>query len=86
LHIGAQQFVHSNTNLHLGPLSWLCVTPAYHRLHHAKDARLQASNLGTFFTIWDRMFGTYVPPHELRDLPLGTDEPRRSRIAVVIGV
>ena len=32
-----------------------------HRVHHTMG-ELQGKNLGTFLTIWDRMFGTYVSP------------------------
>ena len=36
------------------------MTPAAHRHHHGRDSG--AVNLGPFFTIWDRLAGTWVPP------------------------
>ena len=36
------------------------MTPAAHRHHHGRDGALV--NVGPFFTIWDRLAGTWVPP------------------------
>ena len=36
------------------------MTPAAHRHHHGRDGG--ADNLGPFFTWWDRLTGTWVPP------------------------
>jgi sterol desaturase/sphingolipid hydroxylase (fatty acid hydroxylase superfamily) len=57
-----QLFQHANTRVALGPVGWLVVTPAYHRYHHAADAP-RAGNYGNMFTVWDRVFGTWVDPH-----------------------
>ncbi len=38
------------------------MTPAAHRHHHGRDGG--QVNLGPFFTWWDRLAGTWVPPHE----------------------
>jgi sterol desaturase/sphingolipid hydroxylase (fatty acid hydroxylase superfamily) len=46
---------HANIRWTLGPLGWLIVSPAYHRLHHAPDT--QAVNLGVVLTIWDILAG-----------------------------
>jgi sterol desaturase/sphingolipid hydroxylase (fatty acid hydroxylase superfamily) len=80
--------LHANANIHFGPLSWLIATPAWHRVHHARDAELQGSNFGGRLTIWDRMFGTYKPAEALgAGAPIGIDEPQtRSRWAVILGV
>jgi sterol desaturase/sphingolipid hydroxylase (fatty acid hydroxylase superfamily) len=46
-------------------------------------------NLGTTFTIWDRMFGTYVDPTTVpEDVPLGLGEPidKRKIPRMLIGV
>ncbi len=78
--------LHANTRIHFGPLSWLFATPAWHRVHHARDGKLQGTNLGNRLTIWDRMFGTYSPPEALaHDAPLGIEAPPRSRLSVIIG-
>ncbi|MBL8608414.1 MAG: sterol desaturase family protein [Myxococcales bacterium] len=36
------------------------VTPRTHIVHHAKNPRYLDKNFGAMFTIWDRLFGTYV--------------------------
>jgi sterol desaturase/sphingolipid hydroxylase (fatty acid hydroxylase superfamily) len=36
------------------------VTPDFHRIHHTTETRHQNSNLGTLFTFWDRLFGSYI--------------------------
>jgi sterol desaturase/sphingolipid hydroxylase (fatty acid hydroxylase superfamily) len=46
---------HANLRWTYGPLGWILVSPAYHRLHHATDT--QDVNLGVVLTIWDVMAG-----------------------------
>lgn len=41
-------------------LRWLIVTPDVHRIHHSIQLREGNSNFGQMFTMWDRLFGTYV--------------------------
>ncbi|MDH3535728.1 MAG: sterol desaturase family protein [Gammaproteobacteria bacterium] len=58
----------SHSNLELPPrldlyLKRVLVTPSMHHLHHALDKRAANSNLGTLFSFWDRMFGTYMGKH-----------------------
>lgn len=36
------------------------MTPASHRHHHGRDS--DTMNLGPFFTVWDRLAGTWIPP------------------------
>ncbi|MCL2931174.1 MAG: sterol desaturase family protein [Trichodesmium sp. MAG_R03] len=56
--------VHLNIKWHswMGKLEWLFVTPRYHSLHHTD---IGAKNLGSYFTIFDRIFGTYIDPETL---------------------
>lgn len=42
-------------------LRWLFVTPAMHRVHHSEQMKEQNGNFGTIFSVWDRLFRTYVP-------------------------
>jgi sterol desaturase/sphingolipid hydroxylase (fatty acid hydroxylase superfamily) len=42
---------HANLRWTFGPLGRVIVSPAYHRLHHAREN--QAVNLGVVLTIWD---------------------------------
>jgi sterol desaturase/sphingolipid hydroxylase (fatty acid hydroxylase superfamily) len=67
-----QHFNHANIRWRLGVLEWLIVTPRYHFVHHGADRRLNDSNFGFLFTIWDRMFGTFTNPNDApNDFALG---------------
>jgi len=69
-----QFWEHTNLKVNIGPLAWLIISPAYHRIHHSATVH-RGKNLGTTFSIWDRMFGTYVDPKEVEDsFPLGLGE------------
>ena len=46
---------HANLRWTFGPVGRVIVSPAYHRLHHAPDAR--CVNLGVALTIWDALVG-----------------------------
>ena len=46
---------HANLRWTYGPLGWVLVSPAYHRLHHATG--IQDVNLGVVLTIWDVLAG-----------------------------
>jgi sterol desaturase/sphingolipid hydroxylase (fatty acid hydroxylase superfamily) len=53
---------HGNISLPLkieGAIGRLFVTPALHRQHHSREARLLDTNYGTIFTLWDRLLGSY---------------------------
>jgi sterol desaturase/sphingolipid hydroxylase (fatty acid hydroxylase superfamily) len=49
---------HSNLRLNLGPLETVLITPSLHRVHHLY--KTSEKNLGTIFTFWDRLRGTFV--------------------------
>jgi sterol desaturase/sphingolipid hydroxylase (fatty acid hydroxylase superfamily) len=58
----ANLFEHGNIILPLRLERWLAgpfVTPALHRLHHARTRPELDSNFGTISTLWDRFMGTY---------------------------
>lgn len=46
----------------MGILELVFVTPRYHSLHHTQ---IGGKNMGSYFTIFDRIFGTYVDPESL---------------------
>jgi sterol desaturase/sphingolipid hydroxylase (fatty acid hydroxylase superfamily) len=54
-------WVHTNLRVSLGGVERWIVTPDFHRVHHAADRRSRM-NLGFVFTVWDRLFGTYLDP------------------------
>jgi len=70
-----QFWEHTNLDIKVGPLKWLIITPAYHRIHHSATVH-RGMNLGTTFSVWDRMFGTYVDPDAVPEtFPMGLGEP-----------
>lgn len=57
-------FTHTNAKMPMvieTPLRWLIVTPAMHRVHHSDLDHERNSNFGFFFSMWDRLLGTYRP-------------------------
>ncbi len=55
-----QFFCHSQYIAFPRFFDYLLVTPHNHRIHHDQASRNQNSNFGAVFSIWDRLFGTYV--------------------------
>ncbi|AFZ00883.1 sterol desaturase family protein [Calothrix sp. PCC 6303] len=55
-------------------LSYLIVTPNYHRLHHSQSIKDSQSNYASFFTIWDRVFKSYRYPRYPEKIQLGLFE------------
>jgi sterol desaturase/sphingolipid hydroxylase (fatty acid hydroxylase superfamily) len=69
--------------------SWLervLVTPRYHHIHHSSDAELHDGNYGALFTLWDRLFGTYVDPDVATPRTFGTGEAKRDPVLLMIGI
>ncbi|MXO59176.1 sterol desaturase family protein [Altererythrobacter salegens] len=52
-------FIHADLPWTLGPVGKVLISPAAHRLHHIDDELLMGQNFGGFFSIWDRLFGTF---------------------------
>lgn len=62
-------FSHANLHLPAGldrRLSWLIVTPGVHAVHHSELQAQTDSNYGTVLTLWDRLFGSYVDPAQVK--------------------
>jgi sterol desaturase/sphingolipid hydroxylase (fatty acid hydroxylase superfamily) len=49
---------HSNLNFDLRWMERVMVTPRLHRRHHVPSTTM--NNYGALFTVWDKMFGTFV--------------------------
>ncbi len=78
-------WIHANIWVNLGPLAWLFITPNYHRVHHGSGA-LVRKNLGFIFTIWDRIFGTYIDPRSMgQDFALGFIPTRNRLFRMIVG-
>ena len=60
----ATQFNHANIKLPKKVdlyLSYLLVSPDMHKTHHHHRLPYTDANFGNIFSIWDRLFGTYLP-------------------------
>lgn len=63
LSVVLSQFNHANIKLPKQvdkALSWVIVSPDMHKVHHHFVLPYTDSNYGNIFSIWDRMFGTYM--------------------------
>jgi sterol desaturase/sphingolipid hydroxylase (fatty acid hydroxylase superfamily) len=45
----------------------------FHKVHHARDARLTNTNYGNLVSWWDRLFSTFTPAHRGREAVTGLD-------------
>jgi sterol desaturase/sphingolipid hydroxylase (fatty acid hydroxylase superfamily) len=54
-------------------IGWIIVSPDMHKVHHHYTQPLTDSNYGNIFSIWDRLFGTYIKVPDARDLKYGID-------------
>lgn len=82
---GAAMFNHANIRLPDATdrlLRRAIVTPDMHRVHHSSDGRETDSNYGFNFSIWDRLFSTYVSQpetgHERMEIGLTAFRDRRT--------
>jgi sterol desaturase/sphingolipid hydroxylase (fatty acid hydroxylase superfamily) len=70
------QFNHANFRLPRvvdNTLSWLIVSPNMHKVHHHYTQPLTDTNYGNIFSIWDRIFGTFVYVPDMNTLVYGID-------------
>ncbi|RAJ13391.1 sterol desaturase family protein [Olleya aquimaris] len=63
LSLVATQFSHANIRLPKAidkALSYVIVSPDMHKVHHHYQLPFTDSNYGNIFSIWDRLFGTFM--------------------------
>lgn len=71
------QFNHANIHLpHWADrsLSWVIVSPDMHKVHHSSHQPETDSNYANIFSIWDRLFGTFVTVKDTTSLRYGLNE------------
>ncbi|MEJ1963832.1 MAG: sterol desaturase family protein [Gammaproteobacteria bacterium] len=79
-------WMHLNVGWGTRWLEWFVVTPRYHHLHHSDDPVHYRGNLAPLFTVWDRLFGTYVDPARVtHKISFGIGE-RVSPVRLAVGV
>ncbi|TDQ29053.1 sterol desaturase family protein [Zeaxanthinibacter enoshimensis] len=75
LSLVATQFGHANIRLPRKvdeALSWIIVSPDMHKVHHHFQLPYTDSNYGNIFSVWDRIFGTFMVLHP-EDITYGVD-------------
>jgi sterol desaturase/sphingolipid hydroxylase (fatty acid hydroxylase superfamily) len=55
-------YIHTNLNLHFGPVNRILCSPQLHRLHHSLRPEHQNRNFAAIFPVYDILFGTYAVP------------------------
>ena len=74
--------IHSNIEHSWGFIGkYILVSPMAHRIHHSIKKEHHDKNFGGTFIIWDRIFGTYHPPAEVKELGI-PDNPYNKHNAV----
>ena len=85
-HMMRNNWMHMNVVWRSNWLEWVFVTPRYHHIHHSDDPRHYMANFGSLFTFWDRIFGTYVNPEEVKqEISFGIGE-RTNPVRLILGV
>ena len=75
LSLVATQFTHANIKLPRKVddiLSWVLLSPDMHKVHHHYVLPYTDSNYGNIFSIWDRLFGTFMK-YDRDDIVYGVD-------------
>jgi sterol desaturase/sphingolipid hydroxylase (fatty acid hydroxylase superfamily) len=71
-------------------LRLVLVTPDMHRVHHSVHRAEHDSNYGFALSVWDRLFGTYVPEpkagHEAMTVGLEWQDERPARLGWSLGL
>ncbi|MBS0025990.1 sterol desaturase family protein [Chitinophaga sp. 2R12] len=86
------QFNHANIHLPKwldNALSWVIVSPDMHKVHHSHYQPETDANYANIFSIWDRLFGTFVKVPDTLALRYGLDEyqdPRYQEIGSLLKV
>jgi sterol desaturase/sphingolipid hydroxylase (fatty acid hydroxylase superfamily) len=83
----AVDWMHLNLRWGARWVEWIFVTPRYHNIHHSSNPIHYNSNFGSYFTIWDRLFGTYVDPDtaDLEAITFGIGE-KPDPVRLIAGV
>lgn len=78
INLAYQFFIHTELDVHLGPLEWVLNTPRHHRVHHASNAGCLDKNYGGMLITYDRLFGSFAVAPENEPLRYGLVHPVKS--------
>ena len=78
--------LHANVDWSFGPLRSVIASPAYHRWHHAAEEQALDKNFAGLLPFYDRLFGTYYLPRELKPRRFGVlgEAPPRGFIGQLV--
>lgn len=62
LNILTNHWMHMNFTWRSNWLEYVLVTPRSHHIHHSAAPEHYNANYGVVFSVWDRLFGTWLPP------------------------
>lgn len=65
------RMIHSRSPINFGPLGVVLLDNRHHFIHHSRDPAHFDRNFGGYFTLWDRVFGTYFHPPSDALVPTG---------------
>jgi sterol desaturase/sphingolipid hydroxylase (fatty acid hydroxylase superfamily) len=79
-------WMHMNLTWRSSWLEWVFVTPRYHHIHHSADPTYYWANMANLFSVWDRLFGTYLNADKVApQLTFGTGS-RDNPIRLISGI
>lgn len=70
------RFLHTRSNINFGVFKNLLVDNRHHFVHHSRDPGDFDKNFSAWFTVWDKVFGTYAPPRDVSLITTGLDDLR----------
>jgi sterol desaturase/sphingolipid hydroxylase (fatty acid hydroxylase superfamily) len=76
LNVLTNHWMHMNFTWRSNWLEYVFVTPRSHQVHHSGSPEHFNANYGVVFSIWDRLFGTWVSPDATEVTTIGAGEIR----------
>lgn len=73
------RFLHTRARVNFGVFRDILIDNRHHFVHHSRDPRDFDKNFSAVFTFWDRIFGTYAAPRDIRQVVTGMDSHRPPR-------
>jgi len=76
LSILTNHWMHMNFSWRSNWLEYLLVTPRSHHIHHSASPEHYNGNYGVVFSVWDRLFRTWIDPETTKVTRVGAGEIR----------
>ncbi|HTR51554.1 MAG TPA: sterol desaturase family protein [Kofleriaceae bacterium] len=85
MNILTNHWMHMNFTWRSNWLEYVLVTPRSHHIHHSASPEHYNKNFGVVFSIWDRMFRTWLDPDKTKVTEVGAADLRNPAQAVWLG-